>query len=161
MQVSGSEPTRPITVFISGPLEATPTYFAEHYARRIDAAISQNHSFVLGTARGIATLARAYLPQQNDSPSRVTTFLSEAEAQVPEWRQFADTLRKLGLGVVVAGRGPPERDAGYGVATTPSRSLRLSRARWRRPQRTLQSTTRGALTPPSHRMHTDRDAASD
>jgi hypothetical protein len=110
-------PNRPRTVFISGPLTPTTTYFAEHYAARVDAAIDQGHSFVLGPSAGIDTIALAYLKHRGVSPSRITVFLSESEGELPQWQKFRTVLLSYGLGVVVAGRGHTERDAAMTVAS--------------------------------------------
>ncbi|KAJ7243014.1 hypothetical protein C8J57DRAFT_978035, partial [Mycena rebaudengoi] len=117
----------PLTAFISGPLDPLPTYFAEHYAARLDSAIAQQHAFVLGPARGVAALALAYLRGHGVPAARISVFLSEAEAPFPSdssstsadpaWRAFAEKLRALGLGVVVAGRGHAERDAAMTAAS--------------------------------------------
>ncbi|KAJ6535916.1 hypothetical protein DFH09DRAFT_931586, partial [Mycena vulgaris] len=99
------------TAFISGPLAPTQAYFLEHYAPRLDAAISQGHSFVVGPDRGTAALALEYLRQHRVAPSRVTIYLSQAEAKL------ADALLAQGLPVVVAGRGYTERDAAMTAAS--------------------------------------------
>ncbi|KAJ7715709.1 hypothetical protein DFH07DRAFT_361020 [Mycena maculata] len=115
---SGPAPhNRPRTAFISGPLEPTATYFEEHYAPRLDAAISQGHSFILGPSRGVDTLALGYLHQHHVPPSRVTVYLNESEAALPKWKRFADELHARGVGVVVAGRGHTERDAAMTAAS--------------------------------------------
>ncbi|KAJ6535915.1 hypothetical protein DFH09DRAFT_819123, partial [Mycena vulgaris] len=105
------------TAFISGPLAPSPTYFAEHYQPRLDAAIAQGHSFVLGPSAGIDTLALEYLLQRGVPPSRVTVFLSQSEGKLPQWHKFADALRAKGVAVVVAGTGHTERDAAMTAAS--------------------------------------------
>ncbi|KAJ7471306.1 hypothetical protein B0H11DRAFT_1730602 [Mycena galericulata] len=110
--MSAATLSRPRTAFISGPLAPTPTYFAEHYAPRLDASITQGHAFVLGPSRGIDTLALTYLKQHGVPTARVTVFLSESEG-TQAWQKFADQ----GVGVVVAGRGHTERDAAMTAAS--------------------------------------------
>ncbi|KAJ7149760.1 hypothetical protein C8R43DRAFT_887840 [Mycena crocata] len=115
--IRGGDDPVPLTAFVSGPLVPSPTYFAEHYARRIDAAIAQNASFVLGPSAGIDTLTHAYLRDKGVDPARITVYLSESEGKLPKWRQFADRLRREGVKVVVAGRGHTERDAAMTAAS--------------------------------------------
>ncbi|KAJ6617555.1 hypothetical protein B0H10DRAFT_2218493 [Mycena sp. CBHHK59/15] len=91
--------------FISGPLAPTPTYFVDHYAPRLDAAIAQGHAFVLGPSRGIDALALAYLRQHDVPAVHITVYLSQREAAL------APRLRAQGVAAVVAGRGHTERDA--------------------------------------------------
>ncbi|KAJ7139047.1 hypothetical protein C8R44DRAFT_867215 [Mycena epipterygia] len=116
-QLRAPVPAAPATAFISGPLGPTPTYFSEHYAPRVDAAIAQGHAFVTGTARGIDTLALAYLEQHGVPPARISVFLSQLEGAQPRGRAFADALRARGITVVVAGRGHTERDAAMTAAS--------------------------------------------
>ncbi|KAJ7654791.1 hypothetical protein B0H17DRAFT_1099579 [Mycena rosella] len=112
-----SSAAAPRTAFISGPLAPSSTYFAEHYAPRLDAAIAQGDSFVVGPSAGIDTLAREYLQQRGVAPAHVAVYLSQAEGKLPRWRAFADGLRAQGVAVVVAGKGHTERDAAMTAAS--------------------------------------------
>ncbi|KAJ7653285.1 hypothetical protein DFH06DRAFT_1330663 [Mycena polygramma] len=108
---SGSD-SRPARIaFISGPLAPPPTYFAEHYALKLDAAITDGHAFVVGPSRGVDAFTLAYLLQRGVPPARITVFLSQSERA--RQREFASQ----GLAVVVAGRGHTERDAAMTAAT--------------------------------------------
>ncbi|KAJ6475752.1 hypothetical protein C8R47DRAFT_985783 [Mycena vitilis] len=112
VETSSGSDSRPARIaFISGPLAQPPTYFAEHYAPRLDAAITDGHAFVLGPSRGVDAFALAYLLQRGVPPARITVFLSQSERA--RQREFISQ----GLSVVVAGRGHTERDAAMTAAT--------------------------------------------
>ncbi|MGB6300703.1 MAG: hypothetical protein WBF90_31630 [Rivularia sp. (in: cyanobacteria)] len=53
--------TKQIINFISGHLDLTQGEFEEYYRHKIDNALAQNQSFVVGDARGANTLAQQYL----------------------------------------------------------------------------------------------------
>ncbi|KAJ7176488.1 hypothetical protein C8R46DRAFT_890236 [Mycena filopes] len=106
---SSSPPTR--IAFISGPLAPSPTYFAEHYAPRLDAAISQGHAFIVGPSRGVDANTLRYLLQKGVPPLRITVFLSQSERA--RRKEFA----AQGVTVVVAGRGHTARDAAMTAAS--------------------------------------------
>ncbi|RFU79203.1 hypothetical protein TARUN_3024 [Trichoderma arundinaceum] len=100
----------PKIAFISGPLDPSPTYFQEHYARLIDEALEQGHHFVLATSRGIDTLARNYLLNHPTTPaaaSRICLFLSEPEKK---FRARYVAFEKAGGRIVIAGRNHTSRD---------------------------------------------------
>ncbi|KAJ7768538.1 hypothetical protein B0H16DRAFT_319519 [Mycena metata] len=103
--------TRVRIAFVSGPLAPSPTYFAEHYAPRVDEAIKQGHAFVLGAARGVDAATLAYLLQNDVSPGRITVFLSESE------RAREKEFTALSVKVVIAGRGHKARDAAMTAAS--------------------------------------------
>ncbi|KAJ6551633.1 hypothetical protein B0H19DRAFT_1264285 [Mycena capillaripes] len=107
-----SIPTPAHIAFISGPLAPPPTYFAEHYTSKLDAAISDGHAFVVGPSRGVDAFTLAYLLQRGVPPQRVTVFLSQSERA--RQREFVSQ----GLAVVVTGRGHTERDAAMTAAST-------------------------------------------
>jgi len=50
-----------IVNFISGHLNLTKAEFDEHYRFLVDNALQQNHSFIVGDARGADMLAQQYL----------------------------------------------------------------------------------------------------
>jgi hypothetical protein len=106
-----STPTPARIAFISGPLAPPPTYFSEHYAPKLDAAISEEHAFVIGPSRGVDASTLAYLLQRGVQPIRITVFLSQSERA--RQREFA----AQGVKVVVAGRGHTERDAAMTAAS--------------------------------------------
>jgi hypothetical protein len=53
--------------FISGHLDLTEQEFQEHYAPRIDRALAQGATFIVGDARGADAMAQAYLKRQGAS----------------------------------------------------------------------------------------------
>ncbi|KAF1971924.1 hypothetical protein BU23DRAFT_645108 [Bimuria novae-zelandiae CBS 107.79] len=79
--------SKPLTAFISGPLEPSDEYFATHYIPRLDAAIAAHHTFVIGPVRGVDTLALSYLLSQNVSPDRITIFMASFEYANETWRK--------------------------------------------------------------------------
>lgn len=58
-------------VFVSGHLNLTPEEFAQHYIPRLQQAVDEGHSFVVGDARGADTFAQAWLSQHH---GQVTVF---------------------------------------------------------------------------------------
>jgi len=64
--------SKPLTAFISGPLDPTEEYLELHYKPKIDNAIAQRHSFIIGPVRGIDALALRYLLDNGVAPERVT-----------------------------------------------------------------------------------------
>jgi hypothetical protein len=60
-----------MVAFVSGHLDLTLEEFDEYYKYRIDEAIANKHSFVVGDARGADLLAQSYLFTRTD---RVTVF---------------------------------------------------------------------------------------
>lgn len=50
-----------IVIFISGHLDLTAVEFEQYYRYLIDQSLAQNHSFVVGDARGADLLAQQYL----------------------------------------------------------------------------------------------------
>ncbi|KAF8218291.1 hypothetical protein K438DRAFT_1747480 [Mycena galopus ATCC 62051] len=110
-ETSLGSPAPARVAFVSGPLEPTPNYFAEHYAPRLDIAIGNRHAFVIGPSRGIDTLTLAYLLQRGVPPSSITVFLSNSEHA--RQREFV----RQGLKAVVVGRGHTERDAAMTAAS--------------------------------------------
>lgn len=97
--------------FISGPLEATQEYFATHYIPLLDRGISLNHSFVLGAARGIDSMALEYLllstPPRYPA-KQVTLYLSHTEAS--RLRPRYSWFERIGGNVKVAGQNHTQRD---------------------------------------------------
>lgn len=53
--------------FISGHLDISEEEFTEHYKDHIDSALQENATFVIGDAKGVDTLAQAYLFKNNAS----------------------------------------------------------------------------------------------
>jgi hypothetical protein len=93
--------------FISGPIEADNTYFESHYLPALTTAISQSHSFVLGAAKGIDTLAFRYLLSSGISPSKVTIYLANHQRA---WQQRYTSFEARGGKILVVGRNHVERD---------------------------------------------------
>lgn len=60
--------------FISGHLDVTNVEFFEHYVLKINEAISLNHTFVIGDARGLDKLAQEYLLGMIEDKGRVTVY---------------------------------------------------------------------------------------
>lgn len=48
------------TAFVSGHLDLTPDEFQEHYVPKLQNAVAQNHTFVVGDARGADALAQGF-----------------------------------------------------------------------------------------------------
>lgn len=121
-----NDQTRPEIAFISGPIDtgADSSYFHEHYAPRINAAISRGDSFVIGpVTAGVDADALSYLLSYPISPDRITIFVTPAE-DVACGKQF----RALGVRVeVVEGQTAGERDAAM------TRSSTYDILRWRGP----------------------------
>lgn len=69
----------PRIAFISGPLDATEDYFAEHYRPRIDTAIQSGDHFVMGPVAGIDTMALEYLLSQGMDRKRITIYMAHFE----------------------------------------------------------------------------------
>ncbi|KAJ3005330.1 UNVERIFIED_CONTAM: hypothetical protein HDU68_004653, partial [Siphonaria sp. JEL0065] len=83
--------------FISGSLDADSAYFQEHYQPAIDAALQQNHKFLVGDSRGIDTLALNYLLQKQAAP-RVMVMLLPSNAS-----KLQAKLANAGVSTVVIG----------------------------------------------------------
>ena len=99
--------TKHATAFISGPLDPTDEYFDLHYKPKIDAAISENHDFIIGPVRGIDALALQYLISQNVTPTRITIYMAAFECASTTWRSsFTD----LGVNVFVVEEAVTTRD---------------------------------------------------
>jgi hypothetical protein len=62
------------TYFISGHLDLTQAEFTEHYKPRIDVAIAEGASFVVGDARGTDAMAMLYLANIRAGTASVTVF---------------------------------------------------------------------------------------
>ncbi|RDB24644.1 hypothetical protein Hypma_008245 [Hypsizygus marmoreus] len=101
------QPPRHKIAFISGPLEPEPTYFDQYYTKRIDEAIVNGHSFILGPSYGIDTIARTYLLARV-APVRIAIYLYEKEA-ITARRRFK-AFEEAGGRVVIAGRNHTARD---------------------------------------------------
>lgn len=95
------------TAFISGPLDPTQEYFNLHYKPKIDAAISENHDFIIGPVRGIDALALQYLISQDVSPSRITIYMASFEYASITWR---NSFTHLGVNVFCVEEGVTTRD---------------------------------------------------
>jgi len=93
-------PSLTTTAFVSGPIDVDIAYFTTHYTPRILAAISSSHSFVLGPAPGIDSLALEFLHAHTD-PERVTVYLTEYENKV--YRPSLAWHEAAGGKIVVAG----------------------------------------------------------
>lgn len=59
------------TAFISGHTDLSQEEFETHYRTRIDEALSSNHAFVIGDARGADSMALQYL---SGKTTRVTIY---------------------------------------------------------------------------------------
>ncbi len=55
-----------ITYFISGHIDLENVEFEEHYRQKIDNALSNGDSFVVGDARGADSMAQQYLNQKTE-----------------------------------------------------------------------------------------------
>ena len=98
---------KPITAFISGPITFPATYFTQHYAARLRAAVVADHRFVVGPAPGIDTIALDFLLVENSvPPSHIAVYLCGFEAVADYGRYEA-----MGVKVVVEGLTTGERDA--------------------------------------------------
>jgi hypothetical protein len=66
------------TIFVSGHLDVTPSEFAQHYATKLDGALTAGAHFVVGDSRGADTLAQRYIGQRlkddGERKRRVTVF---------------------------------------------------------------------------------------
>lgn len=85
------------TYFISGHLSVTPEEFSTHYAPKIDQALSENASFVLGDARGADKLAQDYLLGKTN--------------QVVVYHMFDKPRNNAGFPTKGGFKGDDERDA--------------------------------------------------
>jgi len=95
-------PQRPQIGFISGPIYPPEGYFATHYVPPIERAIAQSHSFVLGPARGVDTVALEYLLSRGVSATRISVYLADFE-DVALRHEYAAFERAGGHVVVVDG----------------------------------------------------------
>jgi len=86
----------PRIAFISGPIDATEVYFAEHYVPRIAVGIEAGDSFVMGPVLGVDTLALQYLLAQGVEAGRITVYMAEFE-----YRNLQHRNELLGLGINV------------------------------------------------------------
>lgn len=107
--------SRPKIAFISGPIEPGWDYFTTHYAPRIREAVAAGHSFVIGPAPGMDTLAFQFLMREGVDPSRVTVYFAEFQ----EWvmASLKEHRENLGAKTVVEGLTTADRD---GVMTRDS-----------------------------------------
>lgn len=59
--------------FISGHIDLTEDEFNRYYKDRIDRALDEGHSFVVGDAKGADTMSQEYI-YKNDSTADVTVY---------------------------------------------------------------------------------------
>lgn len=57
--------------FISGHLDLTPEEFVQHYVSKIDEAVDNGDSFVIGDARGTDSMAQKYLVSKSYLVNRI------------------------------------------------------------------------------------------
>jgi hypothetical protein len=95
--------------FISGPIEPTEDYFLDHYAPLIDLAIAKGHSFIMGPAPGMDTMARHYLIEKGVLPTRITVYLAEFQGRLMV--EEKESIQALGINVKVEGLTTTVRDA--------------------------------------------------
>ncbi|KAK7183209.1 hypothetical protein DPSP01_011415 [Paraphaeosphaeria sporulosa] len=88
---------KPLTAFISGPLDPTPAYFAIHYAPKLDTAIAAGHNFIIGPVRGVDALALQYLLEKGAEPKRISVYMARFEFASSTWRT---SFTSLGVNVV-------------------------------------------------------------
>lgn len=65
---------QPITYFVCGHLDVTEEEFAKHYEPRLNAAVAEGASFVVGDARGCDTMVQAFLRGVQVGRDRVRVF---------------------------------------------------------------------------------------
>ncbi|KAF8961450.1 hypothetical protein BDZ97DRAFT_1829379 [Flammula alnicola] len=102
-------PEQSKTAFISGPIEPSEDYFFQHYEPQIKSAISAGHSFVMGPASGMDTMALQYLIEQGVHPSRITVYF--AEFQERDLADLIERFKGLGGNIWVEGVTTSDRDA--------------------------------------------------
>lgn len=61
--------------FISGHLDLTPEEFELHYVPKIEEAIKQGHSFIVGDARGADLMAQKYLKERESFEEAFSTMV--------------------------------------------------------------------------------------
>lgn len=99
----------PQIAFISGPIEPTEDYFLEHYAALINHAITQGHSFIMGPAPGMDTMARHYLIKEGVPPPRITVYFAEFQEKLMS--EEIESIQAHGINVKVEGLTVSSRDA--------------------------------------------------
>lgn len=88
------------TAFISGPLDASDSYFRCHYESRIQTAIRAGESFVVGPVAGIDAMALSFLLQSGVQPQNITVYMAHFE-YYDEQRRLA--FEALGFNVELVG----------------------------------------------------------
>jgi len=95
--------------FISGPVEPPEDYFTKFYAPRLDKAVLEGHSFVMGPAPGIDSLSLRYLVDRGVEIAKITVYLAGFEEKILAERVkwFVDFGGKINVEGVTTG----DRDA--------------------------------------------------
>lgn len=88
---------KPLTAFVSGPLDPSDEYFATHYAPKLATAIAAGHTFIIGPVRGVDALALRYLLEKGVEPDRVSVYMAPFEHASSTWRT---SFTSLGVKVV-------------------------------------------------------------
>lgn len=103
--------------FISGPIDTGPdeSYFRSHYVPMIEAAIANDHDFVIGPIpHGVDADALNYLLARSVRPKKITIFVTPSENA---W--WGKNFRALGVNVhVIDGQMTSERDTALTKAST-------------------------------------------
>lgn len=127
MDQQPAEVKRSRVAFVSGHIDLTSETFLQEYKTRLDAAISNDDSFILSNAGGADTMALEYLLAQCVPPSQITIYIhtppgcrqnpgkaNEMMRRINRLRCGPETLeayRKQGFGVKVVDGWHSERDA--------------------------------------------------
>ncbi|KAF1950218.1 hypothetical protein CC80DRAFT_353621, partial [Byssothecium circinans] len=86
-----SFPAKINIAFISGPIDTTPSYFATHYILRLNSAVQNGASFVMGPVQD--TMAREYLLSLDGfDPKRTTVCMAQFEYADETWRRELEAL---------------------------------------------------------------------
>lgn len=108
--------------FVSGHLDLTKAEFAEHYAPRMQVALAEGASFIVGDARGADLQAQDWL-------------LFAGCDQVTVYHMFESPRNNVGFRTVGGFRSDDERDAAMTAASTDDIA-------WVRPGREKSGTAR-------------------
>jgi hypothetical protein len=93
--------------FISGPLDPSDDYLEKYYVPRLQEAIQNGDSFVVGPMPGIDELALDYLLSHGAEPLRITVYMTEFEYSTTQWRQ---SFEERGIPMSPGGRTTRDRD---------------------------------------------------
>ena len=90
--------------FISGHLDLTRDQFQQHYVARLDKAITDGHSFVVGNAIGADEMALRYLSSKGIHSDQVTVYFREAHPRkVDRTHLSIAELKALGYNRICTG----------------------------------------------------------